>query len=96
MKYLKTFEKYDPIWDYILYMENDSSNWIRVDDETRKNLMALIKGEIDSFTTTKGTKQFLAKLEDSGNKKKGKIISFSTDEGIEDYISVKTILNKLT
>ena len=101
MKHLQTFELYDPKWDYILYMTNDKENWIRVDGNLKRKFIALIKGEIPSFKirATHSNRKFLVHLgeeEKTIARKKEKVVVFTTDEGIEDYIPIKTILNKLS
>lgn len=93
MKFIKTFELYDPDFDYIIYMDNDTDDWISVDEYEREKLFQLINGEIDEIKI-KGNKIYTGRIHDK--RKKEKIVSFTTEEGIEDYISAKNILKKLT
>ena len=94
MKYVKTFEDYDPDADYILYMEKEKANknWIRVDNETREKLFNLIYGDIESFEPAHCSKKFIATL----SKDKKKVLFTTADERFTDYISVEIVRNKLT
>ena len=92
MKHVKIYEEYDPEFDYILYMDN-GENWISVDENIRNKLLQLINNEITQFTTNYGSRKFTAKL---GTNNKTKVVLFTTEEGIEEFINVKKILNKIT